>query len=67
MIVQLAPAANEGRQFCVTVNIPAFAPERATLVIGNVTVPLFVTVTACEELVVPCNTVPKPNVVGDTV
>jgi hypothetical protein len=67
LIAQLAPTATEVPQVDVSENDPTFAPESAMLVIGNTSVPVFVTVTVWAALDVFVCTLPNAIAVGDTV
>ncbi len=67
LMEQFAPTATEDPQFDVSENDPTFAPERAMLLIGNASVPVFVTVTVCATLEVFVCTLPNAIAVGDTV
>jgi len=67
LMEQFAPTATEDPQFDVSENDPTFAPERAMLLIGNASVPVFVTVTVCATLEVFVCTLPNAIVAGDTV
>jgi len=67
LIAQLAPTATEDPQVEVSEYCPAFVPESTMLVIGNTSVPVFVTVTVCATLDVFVCTLPKAIDAGDTV
>jgi hypothetical protein len=66
-MAQLAPTATADPQVEVSEYIPAFVPESTMLVIGNASVPVFVTVTVCAALEVFVCTLPNAIVAGDTV
>jgi len=57
--VQLPPATTEGPQVLVWVKSPVLAPVMAMPEMDKVALPLFVSVTACEELVVSTPWLPK--------
>ena len=67
LIVQVAPTPTEVPQVLVCENWPGVVPESVMLVIGSATLPVFVTVTDCAALVVPCVWLLNATDVGDTV
>jgi hypothetical protein len=67
LMEQFDPTATDDPQVDVSENDPAFVPESTMLVIGNASVPVFVTVTVCAALEVFVCTLPNAIVAGDTV
>ena len=67
LMEQLVPTATDDPQVDASENTVEFVPVSAMLVIGNVSVPVFVTVTVCGALEVFVCTLPKAILVGDTV
>jgi hypothetical protein len=65
-IVQVAPAATEVPQLCVSVNWFAFVPVSLMLVIGNTTDPVLVNVTESGELAILSAWSPNVSVAGVT-
>ncbi len=66
LIVQVAPAASDVPQLLDWVNLPAYVPETATLVITKDEPPVFVRATCWAGLVVLTTTDPNATLLAET-